>query len=80
MENEKANRNVYEQQPVCNWLEGWLTLTEPSLADAPPPPAAASAWESISRALISLTEKYVSKSAVLPESESAVRVNPTLRV
>jgi hypothetical protein len=66
MMKQKANINVYEQQPVCDWLEGWLTLTEPSPADGPPPPAAASACESINRALMSLKVEF--RSAVFLKS------------
>lgn len=46
--------SVYEQQPEAAAVAGWLTLTEPSAAEGPPGAPAASACESINRALISL--------------------------
>lgn len=48
MQNQEM---IYEQQPAEVCVAGELTLTEPSDA---PPVAAASAWESISLALMSL--------------------------
>ena len=68
-----------QQQPPPVWLAGWLTLTAPSVPDAPLAAPAASGCESMSRALMSLRHR-VSSLPTHGKGSARVATGRTLRV